>query len=216
MSTETNFNCRFCDRPDPERIIAMGDSEYLQLSLGPLVEGHTMVVTREHYSCSAETPAEQFDRIFRTGEDALARLSEIYGSDGGTIFEHGRSGACLPPGHGDDHCFHAHVHLLPVKVAVTESIVNRYKIQRLSDWGEVRATYQQDGKPYLLTRDASGIAYVADPQDLPRHYLRSVVAEQFGMPELADWVAFSGYRTIAASIERIGTQLADTVKSKTA
>jgi diadenosine tetraphosphate (Ap4A) HIT family hydrolase len=199
------FECRFCDRPDPERIIGSDSGCYVQLSLGPLREGHAMVISDDHYSCSAELPPEENRALWAVTEVVTDVLSATYGPC--VVFEHGRSGACLPPGHGEDHCYHAHVHVVPANVAVSKRVANDYPLTRLTDWADLHSRYAAHPEPYLLVGDRDGIQYVGDPQNLPRHYLRSVVAELVGTTELADWVAFPNYGIIQDALARIGDRV---------
>ena len=50
-----NF-CRFCNPPDKDRILYETENFYVMLSLGPIVEGYTLLVTKQHVGCCADIP----------------------------------------------------------------------------------------------------------------------------------------------------------------
>ena len=210
-TTEEKFYCRFCDKPDPERILADTSEFYVQLSLGPLTEGHLLIISHDHYSCSADLPASRQQSLWRLTGVVRDVVAKVYGP--GVLFEHGRSGACLPPGHGDDHCYHLHIHCVPLNVLMATRISIDYSVRRIADWSELQAVYLSNGEPYLAFEDGSGVYYVRNPEDLPRHYLRTVVAEATGRTELADWVAFPSYPVISTAIERLGGLVKSEVES---
>jgi diadenosine tetraphosphate (Ap4A) HIT family hydrolase len=180
--------CRFCELPDRDRVLRIDDNFSIVLSLGPLVQGHFMLVARSHFQSSAELPA----KITPTAGRVIKRLSDSALHEFGelTIFEHGRAGACVPPGHGQDHCYHAHVHFVPTNVALTERVQKDFALTRFDNWDAFQREHAQNPLPYLAIWGGDNVYVAFDPAPLPHHYLRSKVAEALGEPLFGDWAAF--------------------------
>lgn len=204
-----NPECRFCVRPEPWRVVHETADFVVQAGLGPLWEGYALVLSREHVSCCAALdPAllPQFDAV-------VARVQgvqrELWG--GSTFFEHGRSGSCVPEGHGEDLCFHAHLHVAPVDVDLAALVARDHPTTTHDGWPAVHAAYEESGEPYVLAQRSPGgtaIDVAHAPRELPKRYLRTVLATQLGEPHLADWVAFPGYDVVEAGVRRLRAALA--------
>lgn len=197
----TADECRFCTLPDKDRVVFETPNFSVLMSLGPIVEGYALIVSRLHYSCAAEIPASQLEEFMQLVDLVQRAQRSVYGLS--TIYEHGRSGACLAEGEGEDHCYHAHVHLVPIDHKVRSRVKQDYPVIEVGDWAELLAYYEETGKPYLMIKDDAGVGVIEDPQDLPRHYLRSVAAELVGEPHMGDWMAFPSYDVIAAGVDKL-------------
>ncbi|AZH83545.1 HIT domain-containing protein [Plantibacter sp. PA-3-X8] len=180
--------CRFCELPDQDRVLQLDDSFAIMFSLGPLIPGHFMLVARDHYPSSAELPPSQIPKTSRVIRRILDELSDRFGEF--TAFEHGRAGACVPPGHGEDHCYHAHVHFLPKNVDLAASVRDDYELISFDSWASFQAQHSEHPVPYIAVWEGAAVHAVFDPSNLPHHYLRTKVATTLGEPLLGDWVAF--------------------------
>lgn len=171
------------------------------VSLGAIVEGYSIVVSKEHHSCCAALPAA-LGAEFEAAISAVAGAQlELYGSS--TYYEHGRTGTCLPGGEGEHHCFHAHLHVVPTTAEVSTELAALYGGEIYATWDEVRGAYVESPLPYLLSRDPGGIRVCPDVGNVRRQLLRSLVATHAGEPHLADWEAFPRHTVIDAGIERL-------------
>ena len=198
-------DCKFCYPPEPWRIIWSTRDFNIQMSLGPLAEGHALIISKAHFSCCAELPAPlaaEFDYLTSMVKAAQVNL---YGES--LMFEHGRSGSCVPPGHGDDHCYHAHLHLAPLTVNLADSISSDFPAATLHGWAAVRERYMNSGQPYVLAASDGGIVYAETPDKIRSRYLRRIAAAELGEPEFEDWVAFPRYAVIRASLDKMTVEL---------
>ena len=204
--------CRFCYPPEPWRIIYSATHFNVQMGLGPLAEGYALILSRSHYSCCAGIPdqlAKEFDIL--TQLVAKAQIS-IYGAS--LIFEHGRSGACLPPGHGEDLCYHAHLHFLPVSVDLSAVVENAFATMTLPSWNAVRKQYADAAIPYLLVQRDDQLIYAEVPQKIPRRYLRTALARELGEPEFEDWMVFPRYDMISAGLDKLKPTLINIINTE--
>jgi diadenosine tetraphosphate (Ap4A) HIT family hydrolase len=194
-------DCRFCVRPDRERILYEGPRFVVMMGLGPITEGYVLIITTDHHSCLGALPPTMIDELEQLIEVVGEAQRALYGAS--MLFEHGRSGACLPQGHGEDHCYHAHLHLNPVDVDLTDRVRHDHPTEALPSWSELARRYADEPNPYLLLDSDDGLVWAPTPQRLPRHYLRTLLAEELGAPHLADWVAFPEHATIRAGMRKL-------------
>ena len=175
------------------------------MGLGPIIEGYVIIITRPHLSCCAAISEEWLDEFKCLIEAVQEAQVAIYGAS--LFFEHGRTGSCVPEGHGQDVCYHAHLHLLPIDLDLKEYVAEDYTIQDLKGWTEVCSQYAVNDDPYILVQDKNLIGYVAAPEKLPKRYLRTKVAAILGDPVLADWEAFPSYDLVQCGKRRLGPEL---------
>jgi diadenosine tetraphosphate (Ap4A) HIT family hydrolase len=207
-----NAECRFCTLPEPWRVIKQTKDFVVIMGLGPLTEGYVVIITRRHVSCCAAIVREnlsEFECLIRAVQDTQTR---VYGAS--LFFEHGRSGACLPEGHGQDSCYHAHLNIFPTSFDLKAYVAADYSLQDLNNWQKVHDEYAVAEEPYILVQDADLISYVATPDKLPKRYLRTKLATMLGEPGLADWEAFPSYDLIRLGKSRIGSQLERSIEKQ--
>jgi diadenosine tetraphosphate (Ap4A) HIT family hydrolase len=201
ISTTT---CRFCILPEPERIALRTPNFVVLMGLGPIAVGYCIIITRKHYASYAELPNAQLSEFRRVVEAVQETQEKVFGAS--VLFEHGRNGGCLPHGHDDDLCYHAHMHLLPTTVNLAEAVGEDYQLQILPGWEYLSRTARKNS--YLLVQDGDDLNYIVNPQELPPRYLRTKAAEQvLDDATLADWQAFPSYDLIREGKEAIQDKL---------
>jgi hypothetical protein len=96
-------------------------------------------------------------------------------------FEHGatssdcRLGACVD---------HAHIHVLPANIDMTEALTRRYGPPLSADVTDL-ARWAQHG--YLLFSDTSGVVKIWQPDLVPSQLLRSLAWQLTHGTEVVDW-----------------------------
>jgi diadenosine tetraphosphate (Ap4A) HIT family hydrolase len=205
VSSPLSESCRFCYPPEPWRIIFSSLHFRVIMGLGPLAEGYALVISNEHHSCCAALPGEQFDEFGEVISMVRSAQVGLYGSS--LAFEHGRSGACLPPGHGEDFCYHAHLHLTPSGVDLATAVADDHALEYLPDWPAVMRRFEEDYDPYILVQDGDGYCYASTPEKLVPRYLRTKLAAMLGTPWLSDWVAFPSYPVIRRGLDRMRLEI---------
>ncbi|GAA4412062.1 hypothetical protein GCM10023148_05290 [Actinokineospora soli] len=178
-------------------------------SLGPMVSGYTLLLTKQHHSCCAAIPEDQLPEFTRLVDAIRSAQVTTYGSS--LSFEHGRTGSCVTTGHGDDACFHAHLHFVPTSADLATEVRKDYPLHPLPDWSALLKTYSLDGAPYLLVQNGEELEYVAAPDRLPRQYLRTTLARLLGMSPLEDWMAFPSYDLVRTSVAEMSEALRATL-----
>jgi hypothetical protein len=118
----------------------------------------------------------------------------------GIIFEHGEAGCCLWGSNYEKNCnslcHHCHVHCLPIDVDIRDGI-RKYLPKEIivynhEDLMQVREKVLFSA-PYLYFENVLGVGYVYPvDKEIPRQFLRTLVAQSIGCAEKSDWIKYSG------------------------
>ncbi|WP_433478994.1 HIT family protein [Spirillospora sp. CA-142024] len=173
--------------PGESGVIA-GDRDFLLIpDVAPLVEGHLLLVTRDHHQCAGDFGREMWERALHW-RDRVARLyREAYRTGELLLFEHGPAtpqggGACVD---------HAHWHLLPGTPGVRAVVEREGRPGTPADHAALRACFRT-GRSYLLIEEG-GVATVHPGDGVRSQFLRWAVTvtgqgetwrwqETFGLP----------------------------------
>lgn len=192
--------CRFCNPPEKERILCETENFYVMLSLGPIVEGYCLLVSKHHYACCAAIPSEirgEFKELYR---NVKSILTTEYGTC--LSYEHGRAGACLIPLEGSKHCYHAHMHFVPVSTKLNEAIQKDFDPENLENLDSFFEIYSKNhSEPYLFADDNRRMSLYFIDQPLRRQYLRYKTAILIGKDHLCDWVNHQGWDLINSALQ---------------
>jgi diadenosine tetraphosphate (Ap4A) HIT family hydrolase len=196
-------HCRFCEPPDKERILFQARNFYIMLSLGPIVQGYSLIIPYKHLSCYGMLCSESIeDFIALTGN--LARiLKKTHDTSSVVFFEHGRTAASigLPPND-----FHAHIHCVPVSkdtlLPMVEQIKSNLRISPISypTFPDFCLDYRQNRlqEPYLyIEENRQVVVFYVSNKKLRSQYLRYVLATTLGIDQhLVDWMKHPSWETI--------------------
>jgi diadenosine tetraphosphate (Ap4A) HIT family hydrolase len=207
MSSKHNVTtraCRFCTLPEPERIALVTPNFVVLMGLGPIAIGYCIIITKLHYASYAELPKGHLSEFLQVVEAVQETQTKVFGAS--VLFEHGRNGGCLPYGHDDELCYHAHMHLLPTAANLADAVRADYPCQVLPSWQHLSRTARRNS--YLLVQDGNYLSCTVNPRALPPRYLRTKAAEQIlNDATLADWQAFPSYDLIDEGKKAIQTEL---------
>lgn len=171
-----------------ESAVVAGDRGFLLMpDVAPLVDGHVLLVTRDHYQCAGEFGRTMWERAL-WWRDRVARLYlAAYGNGELLLFEHGPAspqggGACID---------HAHWHLLPGTPGVRAVVEGRGRPGAPAGRAALRA-YVRTGRSYLLIEEG-GLMTVHPGDGVESQFLRWAVTaagpdgtwrwqETFGLP----------------------------------
>ena len=199
-SQDNSDICRFCDPPDKSRILLETEHFYVMLSLGPITEGYLLINSKFHYDCCGSFTgivASEFDRVIAVVQNIQL---QVYGQC--ILYEHGRAGSCLQFSQPSNHCFHAHMHCVPVSVNINNLIANTQYPVYAESFEDFRKIYQQSKNPYLFVCDEEmKIHFIKS--DIRKQYLRYLVSSQLGKEELWDWSTYQRWEVISAAQQKL-------------
>lgn len=141
----------------------------------PIVEGHLLIIPKQHLSCIGEYPQEVFDEFIDLYEKVLAFVKKQYGCV--STFEHGKIGQTV---------FHSHVHFLPYAGnPMTIVPEGRDHLVALPSFVELQKLYEHYGR-YLFF-SIGELAWVVDPSFAAPRFFRDRFAAALGRPERGNW-----------------------------
>lgn len=201
LDAQIEKECRFCNPPERERILFESENFYVMVSLGPIVEGYLLIVSKEHIGACFHLPKEYFDEFIRVKAKVQDILTKVYG--GCIFYEHGKVGTSLTMGEDHRHCFHSHLHCIPVKLNLNNIIQQELEIIEFSCLKDTYDfVYKNDVRRYLLVEDET-IGLYLPSESLQSQYLRYKLANQLGRQNDWDWVENQNWGLIDKSIERL-------------
>lgn len=174
-------NCVFCNRKMfEERLVVETELFNVIATLGQITNGgYVLVVPKKHVECAGAMNRPELSDMMSLMSVVRVLVEKEYGP--AIVFEHGIVGQTIP---------HAHLHLVPARIDLTEKIKKDFPASEtrvLGEAGEIARLHRKKRTPYLLWESAGGDLYSCWNPSAPRQYLRIAVAELLGVPERADW-----------------------------
>ncbi|NYS61549.1 HIT family protein [Vreelandella salicampi] len=194
---ELKGECRFCRVSDAERVLAYTENFYVMLSLGPVVEGYLLIVTRDHVDCIADLPLSCIDE-FKCIYNVIRNIQiDIYGNV--VSYEHGQAGVCASHSSDTKHCHHAHLHMVPSSARVSDIIKSQFETKNLQGWNSLFDEYRENPCFYIMSIiNEEEITFAPVMHGIPRQFLRKVVAEHHSAGEKWDWLSYPQWEKITA------------------
>jgi diadenosine tetraphosphate (Ap4A) HIT family hydrolase len=193
--------CRFCNPPEKDRILYETDNFYIMLSLGPITEGYSLLVSKQHFACCGAIPRE-FKTEFKNLYVSLRSiLTDVFGAC--ICYEHGRAGSCLIPIEGSKHCFHSHMHFVPASVQLNKLVkmdFDEIKLETLDSFFDI---YEKLNSPPYLYVDDTNMNFYGINENIRRQYLRYLTARSIGREHLWDWVNYQGWDLINSAQNKL-------------
>jgi hypothetical protein len=189
-------SCFFC-HPDEERILFRAKHFYAMLGLGPIVDGYCILVAKDHVR-SMRDLAPSLRKSYLSSKNALRTLiEECYGPT--IITEHGRIETCLieDEEEHEHHCYHAHQLFFPVDVPLQDEL-SRWPFDLLySGTNLFAAGVDGADHEYLMFEATDGqVYYYKVNGKCPRQFMRYLIAQHIGHPELANWKNYPGWEGV--------------------
>jgi hypothetical protein len=102
------------------------------------------------------------------------------------------------PTEGSKHCFHAHMHFLPIGIDLNNEIIRDFDESTVEVLSRIFELYKENDKgPYLFVDDKKSMdVYFLQDHSIRRQYLRYKAALLVGKPDLWDWVNNQGWDKI--------------------
>lgn len=193
--------CRFCNPPEKDRILYETSNFYVMLSLGPIVEGYLLIISKKHIECCGAidmTLGKEFDDL------AMYVKGVLQTEYGGCLFyEHGQAGSCLDPmGSDRSHCFHAHLHCIPSNIKLNLTLEAEFSPINIDTFSDFRFNYQIYPTPYFFVDDGRKNMYHIN-KEVRSQYLRFHLAKELGEEKLWNWVEYQGWERIKSARERL-------------
>ena len=183
---------QLANRKVPSRIIEESQHFAIAITLGPIVEGHCLLIPKKHvHSMSACSDSEKKEAVMLLAHVSRT-LKDIYEKPV-LYFEHGavEGQSCKPCSIG-----HAHWHLIPTEVRPWDLWGEDEK------WEKVVDPFAHRSADYLLTGGESrGYWILHLAHDVPSQLLRRRLAIKLNKEQDWDWKHNIGIERMLSSIE---------------
>lgn len=206
--------CFFCN-PDKERVLYETEHFYVLLGLGPIVEGYTLLVAKEHIRSMFDMPTKMRSAYAAEKRRLKQLIQHVYRTPV-IVTEHGRVLACVAEDE-ESHdllCYHAHQLFFPVAADLSALSTEGpfEKVFTGSSLFEMNSSDLQEDEEYLLFEDNIGQVFIHKVLGkCPRQYMRYLVARSVGTPELANWSRYPDWDKIRDAKEKYQAALKSTV-----
>lgn len=155
----------------------------------PLVEGHILIIPKEHISCVGEYPSELMWEFNSLYEKVSNFVKKTYGAV--ASFEHGVIGQTV---------FHSHVHFLPFKGSVKDIVPEgENRLKKLLSIFDLKEIFESE-KGYLFFSIEDKMYTVDQILGQPR-FFRDRFAKAVGKPERGNWKTMMNDKAIMAVAE---------------
>lgn len=205
-------SCFFCYHPREGEIVATRSLSVV-FDDSPIVEGHIMIHSRQHWGCAAELPPDQFEELTVLKGIIGELVTKVHGSV--AFYEHGRAGHCSS-WQGGPECEHFHLHALPIEASIEPVLATRFRRVPMTRYGDLREIFETHGD-YLYFEDAQGNPSVFPANtEVESHALRTMIANAIGDPVKSNWEGMRNPQMVDASrrkVERLREELEAHVKS---
>jgi len=196
--------CVFCAQRGP--ILLRTDHMFLRLDDSPIVEGHALVCTQQHYPSFADIPndlAPELERILHLAREVF---EDAYGVC--SFFEHGRTASCTVRDPNERFCYHAHLHVSPSTVDLANCAAEKLPQIEVQSWYDVIAEGKKGTYGYLYIETPRQQRYFFPiVRPIGQHFLRTCLATGVGDPSLADWTRIVGTERSLRLMEQAESKL---------
>lgn len=197
-----NDGCFLCN-PSTDLLYLSSPQFYAMLGIGPVVEGYTIISTKDHIRSMFDMPSDKIQEYYNFRRKVLELLSRLYGTV--IITEHGRVPMCdFYCLNRESHCYHAHQLLFPINLDLLPRIKQNFPkmVKAYSNFTEASQSCTSEVE-YIYYEAPDGICYVAQNVKFARQYFRMLIAEEIGHIERVDWQNFKGLDLINSAKEKI-------------
>lgn len=169
LDAESNgTNCAFCNRTEISYILKETPNFLLAADHAPLVEGHVLVIPKQHYHCYGDVPAQLDEELLALKSEVQQFFTQSYAPV--VFWEHGIFKQTV---------FHAHLHCFPWGISGYDLNEQLHNL-KVSSQEDIRQWYTTQGH-YFYMEDVN-IALLFAPE-IDRYlgivknvFLRGIVA----------------------------------------
>ncbi len=169
-------NCPHCDLASQtfNYLLEQTDNFSIVCDVHPIIEGHILIIPKQHISCIGEYPKELYEEFINLNDKVSDFLLKEYGSV--SSFEHGIFGQTV---------FHSHIHYLPFRGNTKDIVPEEEKIFKINDLSELQKLFKRDGGYLFFSIDKN--KWSVDTNIVAPRFFRDRYAKVLGRPERGNW-----------------------------
>jgi len=176
--------CIFC-YPEPELLFMSTEHFNVIFDKYPLIEGHLVIHSKEHWGCAGEVP----DEIFYELNQIKGYIKELLDLKYGTVsfYEHGRAGHCISYGIEKRLCHHFHLHALPLAHDISSILQERFIELKMDKFDEIKEMFDRFGEYLFFESSHEKKHFFIANGEIESHLLRTLIAQALNRPERSNW-----------------------------
>jgi ATP adenylyltransferase len=203
-----NNHCNYCenilslpinDQREPwDKILYETSNFIVAPTLGALIEGWILIISKRHVPSMGALTEEELSELDELTIRVRSLVEQEYGST--IMFEHGPACEGTAFGCGIDH---AHLHVVPLNIPITSLVEKELKVhltwEKIADFSELSRKYLT-GIPYLyVVENNTEKGMLICPQYLPSQFMRRVIANFLGIPQLYNYHDYNFRENVSAT-----------------
>ena len=187
IRASTSYFSRLYSQYLNNRIIKETANFVIFPSIGQIVEGYVLIVSKQHFTSVSSLPVEQINELRFLVDSVGEAFKSIY-HKAPIFFEHGVPGGSGQ--YGGCGIYHLHLHAVPVnsRINLLNSLTDEFAFKHLQTIDEL-CDFVKLNKPYLLYIDQNRNIVVAETQSIPSQYFRRILAKKLGC-RIWDWKSY--------------------------
>lgn len=174
-------------------------------TLGALVEGYLLVLSKAHYESIRQIPKEFFSEFDEVVDKVKSVIRSTYGKDS-VCFEHGAASCSNKFGGCIDH---AHLHVVPCSETLSGTIqefgMELMPIPSRAALTDVVGRRQ----PYLYWEDSDESKYVIQGDFIPSQFFRKIIADYYSVAEQWDWRQYLNLENLQKTYRLLSPKFAE-------
>lgn len=165
------------------RVLYETDHFVVMPTLGALVEGYLLIVSKTHYESICQIPEElllEFNEVVRKIKGVIwsAYQKNVVCFEHGAVSCSNKFGGCID---------HAHLHVVPCNETLSGTIQEfGMDLVQIPSWGTLSDVVDKN-QPYLYWEDADGSKYIIQGGFIPSQFFRKIIADHYSIAEQWDW-----------------------------
>lgn len=197
-NNQCTINCPFCNDEMIPKIFFK--TKYFKVipSIGPLKEGHLLIITKKHFTSIAKIPLMYFHDLKKIYSITRNLLSKLYSEP--IFFEHGTNTMINYSGQS---IVHAHIHILPASINLSNKLRQCFLEKKISFLHDLKSrTEKQYDYLFFENNNREKFVYIVKDK-LPSQYLRRIIAESLGNGGMWNWKEYPLYENVERTMQKI-------------
>jgi len=169
-------------------------------TLGPLVEGHLLILPKKHYfsyACISRLEYKEFNYVKMVVKNLL---TNVYYRP--IFFEHGSMSKTLKGGSAYDH---AHMHVIPLSIGIdiNKELSHLGFAPRKISFMEELTGQKERCMPYLFFEDQNAEKTICDALAVESQFIRKLLATRIGKHKNMYWQQDLNIELIASTLKKL-------------
>jgi ATP adenylyltransferase len=193
-------NCEFCNLDKTKitnTIIEEYPNFYIKVSLGALVEGYVLIISKRHICSMRELNQEEkieYINIIKKYRDLFFNKYDQFP----IIFEHGTS---RKENVSASSIVHAHTHIVNHNFKNEKSILERLKLKQIDDY-----CLERNDKSYIFYMNSMGNQYITYEFEPISQMMRIYIAKDLEIQNKYDWKKYPFTENVIQTIKKLLTE----------